>query len=135
MPRAAIDTGMVDLVLTPQEIGAKLARASPRAADAGADVRRRPRGRRPSSCSASSTLLRPVSGVDFRHYKLPTIKRRLFRRMALHRITDVAAYLELLEGNANEARSLYQDLLIHVTRFFREPDSFDGARRRRCSRR
>ena len=71
-------------------------------------------------------VLRPVSGVDFRHYKLPTIKRRLFRRMALHRITDVGDYIQLLESNANEARSLYQDLLIHVTRFFRDPDSFVG---------
>ena len=81
---------------------------------------------RPTTCSGSSTCCRPVSGVDFRHYKLPTIKRRLFRRMALHRITDVGDYVQLLESNANEARSLYQDLLIHVTRFFREPDSFVG---------
>ncbi len=46
--------------------------------------------------------------------------------MALHRINDVGDYIQLLEGNANEARSLYQDLLIHVTRFFRDPDSFVG---------
>ncbi len=46
--------------------------------------------------------------------------------MALHRINDVGDYIQLLEGNANEARSLYQDLLIHVTRFFRDPESFVG---------
>jgi two-component system CheB/CheR fusion protein len=69
-------------------------------------------------------LLRPVSGVDFKHYKLPTIKRRLFRRMALHRLTSVPDYVELLQADPGEVRSLYQDLLIHVTRFFREPDSF-----------
>ena len=69
-------------------------------------------------------LLRPVSGVDFRHYKLPTIRRRLLRRMALHRLTAPAQYIRVLEANPGEVRSLYQDLLIQVTRFFREPDSF-----------
>ena len=101
-----------------------------------------PLGRRPrriaptSSCSAIFDVLRPVSGVDFRHYKLPTIQRRLLRRMALHRLDATSThYLQLLESDSGEVRSLYQDLLIHVTRFFRDPESFDGARRRRCSRR
>jgi two-component system CheB/CheR fusion protein len=125
MPRAAIDTGMVDLVLTPQGIGAKLAEIAGRGpmpvvtfADDHAIA--------PEQLQHVFDVLRPVSGIDFKHYKLPTIKRRLFRRMALHRLTDVGAYLQLLDGNANEARSLYQDLLIHVTRFFRDPDSFVG---------
>ena len=67
-------------------------RARPRAGD---DVRRRSRrgARQPA---ADLRRARPVSGVDFRHYKLPTIKRRLFRRMALHRINDVGDYLQLL---------------------------------------
>jgi two-component system CheB/CheR fusion protein len=125
MPHAAIDTGMIDLVLSPQEIGAKLSEIASH-------------GRMPVAALADNhaveqedlqrvyEVLRPVSGVDFRHYKLPTVKRRLFRRMALHRITDVGTYLQLLERDANEARSLYNDLLIHVTRFFRDPDSFAG---------
>ena len=125
MPRAAIDTGMVDLVLPPAAIGAKLAELGVRGhvpATTFADDHDVP----PDNLQRIYDVLQPVSGVDFRHYKLPTIKRRLFRRMALHRITDVGDYLQLLEGNANEARSLYQDLLIHVTRFFRDPDSFVG---------
>ena len=69
-------------------------------------------------------LLRPASGIDFKQYKLPTIKRRLLRRMALQRLTDVQHYIRLLEDTPGEVRSLYQDLLIHVTRFFREPESF-----------
>ena len=69
-------------------------------------------------------LLRPASGIDFKQYKLPTIKRRLLRRMALQRLTDVQHYIRLLEETPAEVRSLYQDLLIHVTRFFREPESF-----------
>jgi two-component system CheB/CheR fusion protein len=69
-------------------------------------------------------LLRASSGVDFRQYKLPTIERRLHRRMVLHRITKVESYLRRLQEDAGEVEALYQDLLIHVTRFFREPDSF-----------
>src|SRR6185312_10516912 len=74
-------------------------------------------------------VLRPVSGVDFRHYKLPTIKRRLFRRMALQRLSEVGQYIRLLRSEPAEVRSLYQDLLIHVTRFFREPESFHAMAR------
>src|SRR5262249_20843432 len=50
--------------------------------------------------------------------------RRLLRRMALHRQTDVHEYLRLLREEPAEVSLLYQDLLIHVTRFFRDPDSF-----------
>src|SRR5262249_41614636 len=57
--------------------------------------------------------------------KPPTVRRRLMRRMALHRIADVEGYIRYLREHPSEATSLYQDLLIHVTRFFREPDSFE----------
>ncbi len=124
MPRAAIATGMVDMVLTPAEIGSEIIRIAshpylqrpqlPRDDDSVPDGQMR----------RIFDLLRPVSGVDFRHYKLPTIKRRLLRRMALHRLTSVDDYIKLLQGNPIELRGLFQDLLIHVTRFFREPESF-----------
>ena len=70
------------------------------------------------------TLLRRSSGIDFKQYKTPTVKRRLLRRMALQRLTDVDAYLRYLREHPSEVASLCQDLLIHVTRFFRDPDSF-----------
>ena len=124
MPRAAIATGMVDLVLTPSEIGAEIVQ-----------IARHPYVRQPrlnrdellvreDQLRKIFDLLRPVSGVDFRHYKLPTIRRRLLRRMALHRLTDVEPYIKLLQSNPVELRGLFHDLLIHVTRFFREPESF-----------
>jgi two-component system CheB/CheR fusion protein len=125
MPRAAIATGSVDLVMAPQAMGARLAELAAYAVVQPAE------GSTLDEFDLSEEqlqrvfdLLRPVSGVDFRHYKLPTIRRRLLRRMALHRLTDPAHYLRVLESNSGEVRSLYQDLLIHVTRFFREPDSF-----------
>ena len=125
MPRAAIATGMVDMVLSPAEIAIKLSQltAHPYVRDfvptSGEEL-----SVRDDQLRRIFDLLRPASGIDFRHYKLPTIKRRLLRRMALQRLTDVQHYIRLLEDTPAEVRSLYQDLLIHVTRFFREPESF-----------
>jgi len=125
MPRAAIATGMVDMVLPPADIAAKLTEiaAHPYIREviptSGDEL-----NVRDEQLRRIFELLRPASGIDFRHYKLPTIKRRLLRRMALHRLTDVQHYVRLLEQTPAEVRALYQDLLIHVTRFFREPESF-----------
>jgi two-component system CheB/CheR fusion protein len=125
MPRAAIATGMIDLVLSPAEIADRLAHV----------------GRHPYLLGAGDGttqeldddqlkqlfgLLRRASGVDFTQYKTPTIRRRLLRRMALLRLTDIDAYLRYLADMPAETKALSQDLLIHVTRFFREPESFDA---------
>ncbi len=125
MPRAAIATGMIDMVLAPAEIATKLTQVAAHpyvrelVAPSGDEL-----SVRDEQLRRIFDLLRPESGIDFKHYKLPTIKRRLLRRMALHRLTDVQHYIRVLEETPAEVRSLYQDLLIHVTRFFREPESF-----------
>jgi two-component system CheB/CheR fusion protein len=124
MPRAAIATGMVDLVLTPAEIGAELGRIARHPYVPSVLHFRDTVAMREDQLRRIFDLLRPVSGVDFRHYKLPTIRRRLLRRMALHRVTEVDTYIRLLQSNPAELRGLFEDLLIHVTRFFREPESF-----------
>jgi two-component system, chemotaxis family, CheB/CheR fusion protein len=129
MPRAAIATGLIDVVLPPEEIGRKLAELTVTApvkvvspGPPGPDIAE-------EHLHQIFDLLRPVSGVDFRHYKLPTTKRRLLRRMALHRLSDPDDYIRLLRSDDGEIASLYQDLLIHVTRFFREPESFEALTR------
>ncbi len=123
MPRAAEATGMIDLVMTPAQIGAELKEIA-RHPYVRATDRTHLHGVNETDLQQILELLRPVSGVDFRHYKQPTIRRRLLRRMALHRINDVQQYLKLLQADQVELRGLFQDLLIHVTRFFREPESF-----------
>ena len=90
-----------------------------------ARARRRDRRSRTSSFAASSGCCFPACGVNFSHYKTPTIIRRLFRRMALLRMVDAEAYIAYLEQTPAEVVNLHNDLLIHVTRFFREPDSFE----------
>ena len=126
MPRAAVATGFVDLVLTPNEIGTKLAEIASYLAPAESDDSAGGVELTNEQLQEVFALLRPASGVDFRHYKLPTIKRRLFRRIALQRLTSVDDYIRVLRSDNAELRNLYRDLLIHVTRFFREPESFDA---------
>jgi len=127
MPRAVIATGAADSALSAAEIGEQLARL------AGHSFFRRS----PSDLEAELELpsaaayrrrifqmLKRVAGVDFNNYKPPTLTRRIQRRMALHRISTLADYVTLLERNPGELQRLQADLLIHVTSFFREPDSF-----------
>lgn len=125
MSRAAIASGAVDLVLPPARIADELQRLGKHPF-----VRQPPRS--PSDefvihheqLARIFVMLRATSGVDFTHYKSPTIRRRLQRRMVLHRLDSVEQYIRYMRENPEEVTRLYQDLLIHVTRFFRDPESF-----------
>lgn len=75
-------------------------------------------------------LLFSVDGVDFSEYKPGTIIRRIERRMIVNRFQSVDAYRKFLERNAEELKDLHADLLIGVTRFFRDPLSFQAVERR-----
>ena len=72
--------------------------------------------------------LRAAHGVDFTHYKRTTIKRRIERRMMLRRIERLDEYGALIDNDPGEVAALYQDFLIRVTEFFRDPASFDALR-------
>jgi len=125
MPRSAIVAGCVDLVLPPERIAMELARIArhqfvaqmPPEADPVLPADE-------EDWTRLLRLLRSASGVDFTFYKKSTIKRRLARRMALHKIERMAAYLKFMEGNRAEIDALFQEILIHVTSFFREPGAF-----------
>ena len=68
--------------------------------------------------------LRNVTGHDFSHYKESTMGRRIERRMVQHNIEDMAVYARYLKENLAEAQALLKELLINVSRFFRDPDAF-----------
>jgi two-component system CheB/CheR fusion protein len=70
-------------------------------------------------------LLRNHSGVDFSLYKSATIQRRITRRLVLGKHDTPAAYANFLRGNVPELDALYSDVLISVTSFFRNPETFD----------
>jgi two-component system, chemotaxis family, CheB/CheR fusion protein len=130
MPRAAIATGVVDLVLTPEEMAEHLGQVvtHPYWAD-GAGAPERNATASVDQMAEIFTMLRRASGTDFKQYKPATVRRRLLRRMALSRVQNVGDYVTHLKANPPEVAALYHDLLIHVTRFFRDPESFEALAR------
>lgn len=127
MPRSAIMTGAVDLVLPVAQIPAALAKYVRRMALANGA--RHPDGGpgRPAWLPAIIELLRAGTVHDFTHYKHGTLQRRIERRMALATAEGdgMDHYLELLRNDPRELELLAKDLLINVTSFFRDPKVFD----------
>lgn len=119
MPNAAIEAG-VDLVLAPEEIADTLSglRGVP------GDSFRREAGPGDDLGPVLDTL-RTVRGRDFSRYKRGTVERRIRRRMALLKLETVEDYARHLAENRSEQDALCEDLLIKVTRFFREPEGLD----------
>ncbi len=115
-------TGKVDQVLPPEEIALAIA------AIASRKDRRRQTADRPGEdrgVDAILRLLRDEYAIDFSHYKARTVTRRIERRLALNRSIDIDRYVEQLRSDPKELNSLYEDLLIGVTRFFRDDAAFE----------
>ena len=122
MPTSAAATGVVDFVGAPHELAAHLTGAvlpSP-PVEEPAEVMPAPG----DPLSQVLGLLDEQFGIDFSRYKLTTVSRRLERRVSLKGQPNMAAYADELRADPTEQTSLYQDLLIGVTRFFRDPDAF-----------
>jgi two-component system, chemotaxis family, CheB/CheR fusion protein len=143
MPEHAAQTGRVDFILPPQEIAAKLNEIGrqfqlepevmmtivpPPAQD-------RTVADRPPQTIASSDvdllsqifeLLRKHTGVNFANYKHATLQRRIQRRMSQHGLARLEDYLTYIQDNSAEIAALYQDFLIDVTSFFRDPEVFQS---------
>jgi two-component system CheB/CheR fusion protein len=127
MPHSAIASGCIDLVLSPEGIAQELTRIRhhPYVTDPELErVQHSPTDRN-TLMARIFRLLKQVCRVDFSDYKPATIRRRVLRRMALRRIDDLSEYTKLLQENRNEVEALYQDILINVTNFFRDPKAFD----------
>jgi len=124
MPRSAIATGLMDYVLRPEEMAAQLltyaAQALGKAPRAGAPET----GRNDETLKGIFVLLRSQTGHDFSHYKLNTIQRRVERRMAVQHVERMEDYVRYLRREPKEVEALFRDLLIGVTRFFRDPEAF-----------
>ncbi|MCU0863389.1 MAG: ATP-binding protein [Planctomycetes bacterium] len=122
MPHSAIDSGCVDFVLPPDAIARELVRIGrhPHVEQTAAatDLGEEP------GFGAVLELLLQASGVDFRHYKSNTVFRRITRRMVFGKWNDLGTYVEHLRRTPNELAALYQDILIGVTSFFRDPGAF-----------
>lgn len=133
MPQASIDTGCVDFVLRPGDISRELLRLVRHPYLRVGPLLSRPSEDPAETATAAEEAvlrrifrrLRSAHGVDFTHYKRSTLRRRLERRMAFKKTDEVEEYAALLESDAVETAALYQDFLIRVTGFFRDPQSFE----------
>jgi len=128
MPRSAIAAGCVDLMLSPKGIANELTRLVKHPYVSEVHLAE-PEQAEPNLNEIVS-LVRNVTGVDFTFYKDATIRRRILRRMALKKMTSTDKYVELLRQSREEVQALFHDILINVTGFFREPDTFDFLRTR-----
>jgi two-component system CheB/CheR fusion protein len=133
MPHSAIATGAVDFILPPLAIAAELARISAHPYLANQDLAAALGGISAEGLAIDEnrediqkilSMLRQATGVDFSQYKGNTIRRRVARRMLVNNCIGLTEYSAYLDHNSSELNDLYRDILISVTQFFREPDTF-----------
>jgi two-component system CheB/CheR fusion protein len=127
MPQSALDAGAADLSLAPEAIATELMRVSSHPyITACHEPPKRLGGHEGDGLAKIFSLLRAAFRVDFTQYKRSTLERRIERRMAVHRLDQLEAYLKYLDQNPGELDALYRDMLIGVTSFFRDREVFDA---------
>jgi two-component system CheB/CheR fusion protein len=124
MPRSAIATGMADYVLAPGEMAAQLKTFVEYAFNPGVKPRPTPVPQKAEDLKKVFVLLRGQTGHDFSYYKPSTIQRRIERRMNLNQIGLLRDYVQYLDTNPLEIETLFKELLIGVSSFFRDPEAF-----------
>lgn len=125
MPRSAIATDMVDYVLPVEKIPEMLLKHVRHPHTKLLKKPESPAGNFPDALQKIFILIRNQTGHDFSHYKPNTIIRRIEKRMTLHQLENVANYVTYLRDNPSEVNILFKELLIRVTRFFRDPEAFE----------
>jgi len=126
MPRNAIATGLVDYVLSPEEMPAYLIAYVAHAFGKVQPFRIEKTIINENELKKIFVLLRSHTDHDFSQYKPSTIQRRVERRMAVQQIETVAGYVKYIQQTPEEVEALFRDILIGVTNFFRDPDAFEA---------
>jgi len=126
LPRSAVAAGVVDLILRPHDIAQELVKLSKHPYVPYLETETAEKLLPQTDLDKIFGLLRKATGVDFAEYKHATIKRRILRRMLILKTNKMKDYLSNLKTNPGELSSLFQDILINVTGFFREPQTFDA---------
>ncbi len=125
MPRSAIETGVVDFTLPPEAIGDVLLDFSQHLSHGDLAAVGQPGHVSEERMNAIYSLLRQEYALDFSHYKPSTVNRRIARRLQLNRSMDLDDYVDQLRSDTAELNTLYKDLLIGVTKFFRDQDAYE----------
>ena len=127
MPRSAIDAGLADLVAPAEDLPGKIIdylRHALFIAKAELPLEEKDH----SALAKVLILLRATTGHDFSLYKKNTLYRRIERRMSIHKIDRIASYVRYLQENSQEVEILFKELLIGVTSFFRDPETWEQLR-------
>jgi two-component system CheB/CheR fusion protein len=133
MPRSAIATGLIDFVLAPAEMPGQILEYASRAFARAPQ----PDGAAPGTPDPLPEVLRVLyhrCGHDFSHYRRNTLRRRVERRMAVRKLDLMQDYVALLDVDSNEVETLFRELLIGVTQFFRDPPAFEAVAAKALSR-
>ena len=123
MPHSAIATGLADFVLAPEAMPDVLLRVL--AGEKGAEVPQLGAKDTRVQLGLILEMLERQVGIDFSQYKSSTVLRRIERRMSIQQVTTLSEYVRRATESESEVLALSRDLLISVTRFFRDPDAFD----------
>jgi two-component system CheB/CheR fusion protein len=124
MPRSAIDTGLVDYILPVEQMPEEIIRYVKHPYLEGREKEMPPDKPYKNFLQKILMLVRASTKHDFSHYKQTTIRRRIGRRMAVHKVEDIADYFRYLQQNPAEIQTLFKDLVICVTSFFRDLEAF-----------
>ncbi|MFA6598182.1 MAG: chemotaxis protein CheB [Ignavibacteriaceae bacterium] len=125
MPTSAIKTGLADYILPPEEMPEQLIRYASQKVKGVLLEKAFTEGKIPDTLQKIFILLRTRTGHDFSLYKQNTIYRRVERRMNVSQLDNLSDYIRLLQENPAEIENLFKELLIGVTNFFRDPESFE----------
>ena len=127
MPRSAVDAGLADIVAPVTDLPGKILaylQRTPLIAQTEVALEEKTQ----SAMGKAVILLRAHTGHDFSLYKRNTLYRRIERRMGIHQITRMTAYIRYLQENTQELDLLFKELLIGVTNFFRDAAAWDQLR-------
>jgi len=124
MPGSAIATGLVDYQLPPAKMPAQLTASAARTTSNAFPPKTTLAPKEENALKKILILLRNQTSHDFSQYKPNTIQRRTERRMVVNKITTIERYLTYLQQTPEEVEALFNDLLIGVTSFFRDPEAF-----------
>ncbi len=128
MPRNAISTGLADYILPVEEMPNQLIQYARRAIIKVPGKPVELTLRDADHLDKIFIIVRSQTGHDFSHYKQKTVLRRIERRMAVNRITELSRYVRYMQEQPSEADNLFKDLLIGVTNFFRDKEAFSVLR-------
>ena len=124
MPRSGVQTGLVDYILPPEKMPEQLMKYTSYAAKRVRPGTPPVEGKLSDALPKIFLLLRAQTGHDFSLYKENTICRRIEKRMDVHEIDEISHYIRYLQETPHELDTLFKELLIGVTNFFRDPEAF-----------